>query len=376
MTTHFSSTNPNLAPVTPPSGLLADRAPSIQWTALLILSVILGALFIWLGVPAALLLGPMVAGIIITVSGATLQIPSRTMALAQGLLGCLIAKILPMSISGEIFGHWPLFVGGVLSVIIASGLLGWLMTCMQVLPGTTLVWGLSPGAATVMTLMAEAHGADAQLVAFMQYLRVVLVAAIASVIARIYGANALHATHTITWFPAIAWLPFAETLALAIGGPIIAHFLRLRIGALLLPLFGGIFLVRSGLMTIELPHWLLAIGYALIGWRIGLRFTRPLLLHAAKALPRIALCTMMLIMLCGGLGVVLVVGAGIDPLTAYLATSPGGADSVAIIAASTKVDTSFVMAMQMVRLLAVVIIGPAFATFVAKRSRTCKIPDI
>ena len=40
------------------------------------------------------------------------------------------------------------------------------------LPGTTAVWGSSPGAATAMVLMAEAFGADARLVAFMQYLRV------------------------------------------------------------------------------------------------------------------------------------------------------------------------------------------------------------
>jgi uncharacterized protein len=52
-------------------------------------------------------------------------------------------------------------------------------------------------------------------------------------------------------------------------------------------------------------------------------------------------------------------------MTAYLATSPGGADSVAIIAASSHVDTSFVMAMQMARFVAVLIFGPALARFVA-----------
>ena len=45
--------------------------------------------------------------------------------------------------------------------------------------------GLVSGAATAMTVMCEAFGADARLVAFMQYLRVVLVAVIASGVARI-----------------------------------------------------------------------------------------------------------------------------------------------------------------------------------------------
>ena len=37
------------------------------------------------------------------------------------------------------------------------------------LPGTTALWGTSPGAASVMTIMAESYGADMRLVAFMQY---------------------------------------------------------------------------------------------------------------------------------------------------------------------------------------------------------------
>src|SRR5258707_13813974 len=75
----------------------------------------------------------------------------------------------------------------------------------------------------------------------------------------------------------------------------------------------------------------------------------------------------MLIAFCGGLAFVLVEVFDIDPLTAYLATSPGGADSVAIIAASSNVDVSFVMAMQTVRLIAVLFIGPSLTKFVVKR---------
>jgi uncharacterized membrane protein AbrB (regulator of aidB expression) len=56
---------------------------------------------------------------------------------------------------------------------------------------------------------------------------------------------------------------------------------------------------------------------------------------------------------------------GIDPLTAYLATSPGGMDSAAIVGASTKVDLSFVMALQTVRFMVVLLVGPALSRFVA-----------
>ena len=71
--------------------------------------------------------------------------------------------------------------------------------------------------------------------------------------------------------------------------------------------------------------------------------------------------------LCGGLAYGLHRIAGTDPLTAYLATSPGGADSVAIIAASSKVDVPFVMAMQTARFLLVLAIGPSLARAIARR---------
>lgn len=242
------------------------------------------------------------------------------------------------------------------------------MTRLHVLPGTTAVWGLSPGAATVMTLMAESFGADAQLVAFMQYARVILVAAIASIVAKAVGASAPHAFHAAAWFPPIVWGPLLETLALAAAGPLIALRLNIRAGALLIPLVVGVFLVRQGWMSVALPRWLLAFAYSFIGWHIGLRFTRPLLLHALKALPAIIACSLALIAACGALAALFVAAAGIDPLTAYLATSPGGADTAAIIAASCNVDAPFVMTMQMLRLVVVLVTGPATARFIATRS--------
>jgi hypothetical protein len=90
-------------------------------------------------------------------------------------------------------------------------------------------------------------------------------------------------------------------------------------------------------------------------------------MHAYRALPQVALSIFILMAVCAGLAFVLVRGAGIDPLTAYLATSPGGMDTVAIIAASSNVDVPFVMALQAVRLVIVLIAGPPLARFVAQR---------
>jgi uncharacterized protein len=356
----------------------SSRRSAAQWIALLACSAAIGAAFAWMRVPAALLLGPMLAGIAIASSGGSARVPNAMFLLAQGIIGCMIANMAPLAIAGEMLSRWPVFVFGVLAVIAVSTTLGWWMTRMRILPGTAALWGSSPGAAMAMVVMAEAHGADGRLVAFMQYLRVAVVAAGASIIAHVWNLNPshtmsaapAHAIASVVWFPSLHWLPFLGTLALATLGPLLAHRLDIRSGALLIPLGAGLLLNHFGWLVIELPPWLLVLSYAVIGWSIGLRFTRPLLAHVAKAFPGVLACTVALIALCGVLAGVLVFAAGVDPLTAYLATSPGGADSVAIIAASSKVDVPFVMAMQSSRLIAVIFLAPVITRYIAALPRS------
>ena len=105
-------------------------------------------------------------------------------------------------------------------------------------------------------------------------------------------------------------------------------------------------------------------SFAAIGWTTDRRITRDVL-AAARALPQSLGATALLMAFCGLLAWMLVVLLHVDPLTAYLATSPGGVDAAAIIAASTKVDMPFVMALQTLRVIVVLAIGPAVARWVA-----------
>jgi len=346
-----------------------------QWALLLALSVVFAAILNWTGTPAALLLGPMFAAILFAFRGGRLSVPGPLFGLAQGVVGCLIAASLPVEVSGDVVAKWPYLVFGVVSVMAASALLGWILTRVGILPGTTVVWGLSPGAAGAMVILSESYGADSRLVAFMQYTRVILVSAAASLIATVMGGAIPHDVSAETWFPPVHWTALAGTLALACGGPAIARLARIPAAGLVLPLVGGILLTRLGWLDLELPHWLLAIAFPLVGWRIGLPFTRPLLLHAVKMLPGILVSAIGLIVLCALMAVVFVVVGGFDPLTAYLATSPGGADSVAIIAASSDVDKPFVMTMQMARFLVILVFGPPLARFIAGRTGGARKPQ-
>jgi len=345
---------------------LRDKPATLKWSVLLAASLAFIVPLELIHLPAALLLGAMAAAIVFAAAlQGKLTVPRWPYVLAQGLIGCLVARSIGPSILLTMLHQWPLFLAGVCMVLVFSTSLGALLARWKVLPGTTAVWGSAPGAATVMVLMSESFGGDPRLVAFMQFLRVMLVALVASLVARLWGVPGA-ARAAIDWFPSVAAGPLCETLALAVVGAFIGERSKIPAGALLLPLFAGVALSSTHSMTITLPPWLMAGCYPLVGWSIGLRFTREIVLYATRALPQIIASTLTLIALCGGLAWVLHRTAGIDPLTAYLATSPGGADSVAIIAAVSRVDLPFVMAMQTARFLLVLLVGPWLAKMVAR----------
>jgi len=345
--------------------MLAKFGPRGQWAALVLLSIAVTTVFSAADLPGALLLGPMASGIAVALSGANLKVPGRAYTLAQATIGAMMAGAVTPEILKTFVANWPLFLSIVLTSVAASGVVGWAMSRWRVLPGSAGIWGSSPGAASAMVVMAEEFGADFRLVAFMQYLRVLCVALSAAMIAHFWaGGSVPHATHD--WFAVPGLQPFAETLVLIVGGMILGRLLHVPSGAMLMPLLIGATLRGFGLADLVLPRPLLLIAFTIIGWVVGLRFTAEILKTVAAKLPHMLASILLLMAFCAGCGWLLTQLLGIDMLTAYLATSPGGADSIAIIAASTHVDLGFVLAFQTVRLIIVIAVAPIMARRIAK----------
>lgn len=342
------------------NGLLR-KGRTAQWAVLVLGSGVLSAFFSLFQVPAAALLGCMLCAIAVAVRGATLAVSRWPFALAQGVIGMLMARSLNPAALARVAADWPLLLGSTLAVMAASAVLGWWLMRRQVLAGTTAVWGLAPGAASAMVLMADAYGADGRLVAFMQYLRVVVVTLLASLVAH-WAAVPLDA-HLAE--PTYSTSAVVTTLLVAGGSAVLARWLAIPAGPLLVPLVLATAAQAVLDFHIALPTAVLALAYALIGWSVGLRFTPAVLGHAVRALPQVLASIVALILLGLLIAATLVLGAGYSPLSAYLATSPGGADSVAVIAAHAQVDRGFVMAMQIARFVLVLLLGPALSRWVA-----------
>ncbi|MUM77968.1 AbrB family transcriptional regulator [Pseudodesulfovibrio sp. F-1] len=341
-----------------------------KWTSLVLISAALAALLRLGGLPAAELLGPMIAGMFFALRGVVLHVPRSVFSGAQAVVGCMVALTLTPSILTSLGRDWPIMVVVVCMTIAAGGVVGFLLMRLGSLPGNTAAWGMSPGGAAAMTAMAESFGADVRMVAFMQYLRMFVVVLTASGVSRILLGHAADLPGAYSWSPDFdaPLVPLLQTLALVAGGVLLSGRLRIPAAAMLLPMLAGAALNSMGIVTLVLPHWLLWTAYASLGWYVGMRFDRETVLHVLRTIPQMLLATFLLIGLCCVSAWLLTVWPGLDPLSAYLATSPGGLDSVAIIAMGSGCDVGFILALQTLRLFAVVAAGPFVARLVCRIS--------
>lgn len=352
-----------------------SQQPRLHGPALLLCSALASAAFLLIGVPAGMLLGCMLAGVLLATQDMNVQVPAPLFAIGQSVIACLMAHSLHFEVLQRVAGEWPLFLGIAFAVMAASALLGYWLMRSGLLPGSTAIWGLAPGAASAMVLMAGDFGADTRLVAFMQYLRVAMVTAIASLVAHFATGVAASSEHVAAgWDVQLAhWLHIQSplhaglTLALVLIAAWLGRILTFPGGPLLIPMVLALAMDNLSPWKLELPGPLLALAYAALGWGIGLRFNREILEHAWRVLPRVLIAIFALIVLGLVIAGSLMFFAGVAPLTAYLATSPGGADSVAVIAVGSAVDAGFVMAMQMVRFFMVLLLGPRLSRWLVQR---------
>jgi len=345
---------------------------SALWLALLACSLAIAGLLNRTGLPAAYLIGAMLCGIAFSLAGFQLAVPRKLFQCAQALIGCAVATSITSAILLTIGRDWPVMLLVVAGAVFSGGFVGWSLIKSGLLPGTTAAWGSTPGAASAMVAMAADYGADARLVALMQYLRVLVVVLSASIVAR-YILGAGHTAPLNALAPAIGsdsflWPQLLITLGLAVVGGALGVWLRIPAGAMLVPMVLGAVLHATDLASLDQPVWLPAVASLLLGWFVGLGFNRDLLLVAFRILPRLVLSSVLLIGLCALLAWSLVIFLHIDPLTAYLATTPGGLDSVILIAMGSQADIPFVVAVQTLRLFVIILVGPAIARLICRHA--------
>lgn len=338
----------------------------LQWVMVIIISILITMPLYLNQLPAAFLLGPMLAGIIFGLNNATIVVSKSLFNLSQGVLGCLTAEAITANLLVNIVSYWQLAIIITFSTIFISIILGMLVCRFSSLPGSTAIWGIMPGGASAMVGICGDYGADPRLVALVQYLRVIFVVLMLALIAHYFSNESIVTSQPIELFP-IPSINLIYTILIAIAGVCITNFIKFPSGRILLPMIFGAILQIHGVIQLETPQWLLMICSGTIGLSVGLRFNLTTIKLALKTLPIILLTIFIMLIFCYGQAYLLHYVMDIDYLTCFLATSPGGLDTSVIIALDTHSDLAVILPLQILRFFSVLVLGPSLARFLSTK---------
>jgi membrane AbrB-like protein len=153
-----------------------------------------------------------------------------------------------------------------------------------------------------------------------------------------------------------------------VDGALLARRAQVPAGALLGPMIVAGAVTLSG-TDFHVPPALRELAFALIGVQVGLRFTLSTLRLLGRLFVPVLIALAGLLVGCAGLAVLLHLTAGVSFQDAYLATTPGGLYAVLAVAFGAGANTTFILAVQALRLLVAVLLAPLAVRRLARVGR-------
>ena len=293
------------------------------------------------------------------VRGDELDLPRAATSASQAVVGLALgASILPGSFAG-VARAWGVVVGVVVLTLVLSAAVALALARAARLDRRTAAIGMLPGAAPALIAVGDELDADGRLVATMQYGRVLLVVATVPLLALLLasgdGAGAGAGGRPE---PVAGTEPMLAAAAVGVAGLVLARLARAPAAALVGPLVLGVLVSVTGVAALSVPELLVDAAFVAVGASVGLRFDRAALRRVGRMLPLLAAAMVALTAGCAGIGALLLVVLNVDPLTAYLATTPGGISSVLAASYETGADLTVVVAVQTLRLMVLALVAP------------------
>ena len=340
------------------------------WSAAAVACAAAGLAAEAVGLPAPWLLAGLLGGLAVAVTrGGARDVPQAPTVVSQAVVGVALgASIAPGSLGG-IAGAWPLVLGLVAATLGSSVAVAFGLARIADIDRVTAALGMLPGAAPALIAVGDEVDADARLVATMQYGRVLLVVATVPLLALLLGSGAAAPSAGPPRPEVPAGLePVLAAAALAAAGAALATLARAPAASLVGPLILSAVAAATGIVPLAVPGLVADAAFVVVGASVGLRFDRESLRHAGRLAPYMAAAVLVLTVICAALGVVLLAALDTDPLTAYLATTPGGISSVLAAAFDSGADLTVVVAVQTLRLMVLALAAPFAARLLRVRA--------
>ncbi|SCX39658.1 hypothetical protein SAMN03159343_0732 [Klenkia marina] len=344
-----------------------NRRRTLDLLGVLLAAAVLAALLTWLGVPSAALFAGLAAGLGRALLGrGALTLPKQGMTGAQAVVGVSIGALVSLPTLQAVAADWLPVVAVTVGTLLLSLVAGRLMALRPGVSRVTGAFSMIAGGASGITVMARELGADARMVAVLQYLRVLLIVVTMPVVAAV-GFGAVGGRGTAVDDGPGAWVGLLFTVVGVGAGIPFGRLVRLPVASLLGPMLVAATLDLTGLSRgADVPALLEAAAFLVIGLQVGLSFTRDSLRVVGGALPWALVLIVGLVLASAGLGALLAVTADVSPLTAYLATTPGGLYAVLATATDSGADATVVLAVQVLRLFVMLLTAPLLSRWLRR----------
>ena len=335
-----------------------------DWAAVLAVGVVAGRALLAVGVPSAPLFGGLVAGLGRALLGrGRLTLPRPAGIGAQAVIGVSIGALVQTDTLRTVAEHWLPVLLVTVGTLLVSLAAGQLMRLQRGVSPVTGAFSMIAGGASGITAMARDLGADEQMVAVLQYLRVLLIVVAMPIVATtVYGASAGVGAAPAGGGAGLAGRAAVHRRSAWSSGLLLGRLIRLPVGGAARADGGGRGPGphRAGPGRRRAGAGARPPAFLAIGLQVGLSFTRASLRLVGRALP-LALALIV------GRGrrlrragrVLVAARPGSAPLDGYLATTPGGLYAVLATATGSGADATFVLSVQVLRLFVMLLLRPA-----------------
>lgn len=330
-------------------------------------------LFVWIGFPAGLICGSMLAVAVAALAGRPMTLPGPLARIVFVVVGISLgAVVTPETLHGVV--DWPISIAliSVSAICITVATVSYLRFVHR-WDAESAVYGGTPGGMAQVMALAAQSGADMRAVVIVQTVRVVFLAVGIPGGLALFGLAASPTaslgaeTFNASLVDVAILVVFSTLTAVAL------HWIKFPASMVFGAMLGSGILHGSGLIEAALPWWLVSAAIVALGATVGARFAntpvRMLFAYLGAAL--------------GSFAVAIVIATAFAFLVARLtparvadlviAFAPGAQDTMMVLALSLNIDPVFVGAHQLARFLVVSLSLPVFAHLFTRGGK--KPPD-
>jgi membrane AbrB-like protein len=325
----------------------------------LLVGLIGGLIFNFLQLPLAWVLGAMFLTTVAALAGAPMVFSSRLREVMACILGTLLGSAFTPEIAGEVMGWWDGVLVSTLSLL-AMLIMG---TCYFRLIGKfdppTSYFCATPGGLSSMSIIGEEFGGDPRMIPLVHAIRIVLVVFLIPAYLVFGEGMTLPDRNDIDGLVvAMSIRDIALVTVFALAGVIFGKLIRLPSATLIGPMLFTSAAFMAGWVEGRPPFFLIILAQLIIGASIGPRFVGLNVRVLAKPIMMAALSAATMLIIAIVVANLFSDWVGVSMVALLLALAPGGLAEMTLIALTLDVNTAFVGALHVARILFVVLAAP------------------